>query len=106
MKKYIWSYTANSRIQEAPIQSHRVFRKIKCMQSQCPAKTERHIFRSQPPRRIYKFVEGGGVKWGWGCSLSLVRKAGLGATLKIAQNDPFRVISPTRGGGQLPPPSL
>ena len=30
-----------------------------CMQRQCPEKTERHIFRSQTHRRIYKFFRRG-----------------------------------------------
>ena len=79
-----------------------------CMQSQCdcPTKTERHIFRSQTHWRIrYKFFGkgGGGLLQHLLTKLSTtmisVRKTGLGATLKMAQNGPFRVISPTKGGG-------
>ena len=81
----------DSQIQEAPIQSRRVLRN-----NACEAKS--HM-------RIYKFFrrEGGGGLQPLLTNLSTimisVQKAGLGATLKKAQNGPVRVISLTRGGG-------
>ena len=48
------SFFLDSRIQEAPIQRRRVFRNNEWKAMQCTAKTERHIFRSQTHRRIYK----------------------------------------------------
>ena len=58
-----------------------------CMQSQCPAKTERHIFRSQSHIGWSTHIwEGGGLLQPLLTNLSAimisVSKAGLGATLK------------------------
>ena len=80
-----------------------------CMQRQCPEKTERHIFRSQTHRRIYKFFrrgEGGGLLQPLLTYFS-VRKAGLGATpQKMAKKLPFsgNVSDQGQGGGEPPPP--
>ena len=94
----------DSRIQEAPIQSWGVFRKNACKAS-APRKLSISNSKSHD-RRIYKFLRrgGGGLLQPLLTNLSniliSVRKAGLGAILqKMAQNGPFRVIFPTRGGG-------
>ena len=71
-----------------------------CMESQCPAKTERRIFRSQTHRR------GGGVLLqplltNLSTIMISVRKAGLGAKWPFSGN-----FSDEEGRGPHPPPSL
>ena len=98
----------DSRIQEAPIQSHRVFRNNAC-KARAPRKRKDTSFHPKVIGGSTNIWEGGG---GGGVAASLVHnhdfslESGTWCNPKKVQNGPFLVISLTRGGGGAPPATL
>ena len=100
------SFFLDSRIQEASLQSRVDFRN-NAMKASAPRKRKDTSFDPKLIGGSTNVLEDGGgggvvvqpLLTNLSTVMISVRKAGLGATLKLAQNDPFRVISPTKRGG-------